>query len=463
MPTQEKTNPKLLVSYSFGEIACQMSWYMINTYLMAFYTDVVTLSAGAISIIMLIARVWDTINDPMMGNIADHTKSRWGRFRPYMIFGAPVLAIFNILTFTVFPVTGWLKVVLALLTYVGAGMAYTACSITYQALQNVIAIDSRIRMNLATARGLGSQIIGVVLSLVAMPMILHFSNTMNADGAKIADAKGYFVATVILSVLMIPLFWLCAAGCKETYTEKLHAGHQEKIGFFQSIKELVKNDQLLMVVLATVFGAICVSGRMGMLFYYIVYVVGGDNPFALISPTFTTMTVAALIGVAILPWTTKWFGKRNWMLILNAVMVAGFILMFLFPTKQLLFPLSFICGVANSGANICPGMIGDSLEYGDWKLGKRQEGLVASFLSFGVKLATAFVGSVGVLLLSAVGYVPNAAQTPAACTGINVVVNIIPAVIGVLSMVPLFWYKLDDKRVAEIRADLEAGKHAWDK
>jgi Na+/melibiose symporter-like transporter len=294
-------------------------------------------------------------------------------------------------------------------------------------------------------------------------MILHFSRTMNAEGAKIADAKGYFVATVILSVLMVPLFWLCAAGCKETYTEKLHAGHQEKIGFFQSIKELVKNDQLLMVVLATVFGAICVSGRMGMLFYYIVYVVGGDNPFALISPTFTTMTVAALIGVAILPWTTKWFGKRNWMLILNAVMVAGFILMFLFPTKQLLFPLSFICGIANSGANICPGMIGDSLEYGDWKLGKRQEGLVASFLSFGVKLATAFVGSIGVLLLSAVGYVPNAAQTPAACNGINVVVNIIPAVIGVLSMVPLFWYKLDDKRVAEIRADLEAGKHAWDK
>ena len=175
------------------------------------------------------------------------------------------------------------------------------------------------------------------------------------------------------------------------------------------------------------------------------------------------MTVAALIGVAILPWTTKWFGKRNWMLILNAIMVIGFILMFLFPTKQLLFPLSFICGIANSGANICPGMIGDSLEYGDWKLGKRQEGLVASFLSFGVKLATAFVGSVGVLLLSAVGYVPNAAQTPAACTGINVVVNIIPAVIGVLSMLPLFWYKLDDKRVAAIRADLEAGKHAWDK
>ena len=260
MPTQEKTNPKLLVSYSFGEIACQMSWYMINTYLMAFYTDVVTLSAGAISMIMLIARVWDTINDPMMGNIADHTKTRWGRFRPYMIFGAPVLAIFNILTFTVFPVTGWLKVVLALVCYVGAGMAYTACSIAYQALQNVIAIDSRVRMNLATARGLGSQLIGVVLSLVAMPMILHFSHTLNADGAKIADAKGYFVATVILSLVMIPLFWLCAAGCKETYTEKLHAGHQEKIGFLQSIKELVKNDQLLMVVLATVFGAICVSG-----------------------------------------------------------------------------------------------------------------------------------------------------------------------------------------------------------
>lgn len=107
-------------------------------------------------------------------------------------------------------------------------------------------------------------------------------------------------------------------------------------------------------------------------------------------------------------------------------------------------------------------MVGDSLEYADWKLGKRQEGLAASLLSFGVKLATALCAPV-VMLLFAVGYVPNQEQTEAAKHGINFMVNMLPAILALISCIPLIWYKLDDKRVAEIRADLEAGKHAWDK
>ena len=128
---EEKTSPKLMLSYSLGEIGCQMSWYMVNSYLMLFYTDIVGLAAGAISMIMLIARVWDAINDPMMGNICDRTNTKWGKFRPYLYFAPPFLAIFNILTFTVFPVSGAAKVILCLITYVGTGMAYTACCISY--------------------------------------------------------------------------------------------------------------------------------------------------------------------------------------------------------------------------------------------------------------------------------------------------------------------------------------------
>lgn len=455
--THEKTSPKLAIAYSLGEVGCQMSWYMINSYLMLFYTDVVGLSAAAISMIMLIARVWDTINDPMMGDIADRTNSRWGRFRPYLMFAPPVLAIFNILTFTVFPVTGMLKVFLALLTYVGAGMAYTACSIAYQSLQHVCAIDSRVRMNLATARGIGTAVVGIVLSAVAMPLILHFS------GSEVANARGYFLTTVILSIVMIPMFWLCCAGCKETYTEQLHgSAPKEKTSFFANLKDLVRNDQLLMIVLTTVGGALCVSGRMGMLTYYIIYVVGS---FTVIAQVFTTMTIAQLIGTLLIPFGTRFFGKRNYMLLLNVVMITGFVLMYLFPTANMtvLLGLSFLCGITNSAMAICPGMVSDAIEYGDWKLGKRQEGLAASFLSFGVKIATAIVGSAGVLLLASVGYVPNAEQTDAARNGINFVVNIIPAFVALLSIVPLFFYKLDDKRVSEIRADLDAGKHAWDK
>lgn len=457
---KEKTSLTLATGYAMGEVGCQMSWYMINNFLTIFYTDIVGLSASAISLIMLIARVWDAINDPMMGSIADRTNTKWGRFRPYLFFAPPFLAIFNILTFTVWPLEGLTKAIVCLVCYVGTGMAYTACSIAYQALQNVIAIDSQVRMNLAAARGIGSSIIGIILSIVAAPLLLLFS----APGAAVADAEGYFKFALLLSVLMIPAFWICGILCKEKYTKQLHMeqGNGEKLGFIASLKEVAKNDQLLMVVISALLGTICVSGRMGLLTYYIIYVVGD---FMHIATFFTVMTVAQLIGNLFLPWGTAKFGKKNYLIILQMIMNVGFLVMFLMPNAGIPFLLavSFVCGLCNSAASLCFGLVGDSIEYGAWKLGRRQEGVAASMLSLGVKLSTAICGSAGVLLLAAVGYVAGAEQSAATQQGINAVVNLIPMVIGILSIIPMLWYKLDPKKIAEIRADLDAGKHAWDK
>lgn len=457
--TDTKTNPKLAVSYSFGEVASNMSWYMINNYLMLFYTDVVSLSAGAISLIMLIARVWDAINDPMMGNIADRTHTKWGKFRPYLMFVPPFLAIFNILTFTVFPIEGAAKVILCFITYVGTGMTYTAANIAYQALQNVCAIDSRVRMNLATAKGIGSSVIGIILSIIAAPLLLYFSH----PGAEAADARGYFIFTVIISICMVFAFWICAAGCKEKYTEQLHANDQnEKPNLIQGLKQAFKNDQLMMVVGSTILGTICVTGRMGMLMYYIIYVVGD---FLHISMVFTVMTVFQLVGTLFLPIVTKKISKRNYLITLQCIMNVAFLAMYLLADRgiSVVIVLSAICGFTNSAANLCFGLVGDSLEYGAWKTGMRQEGIVASMLSFGAKISTALCGSAGVLLLSAVGYVSGAEQTEATRQGINFVVNMIPMIVGWLSVVPMIFYKLTPAKVAEIRADLDAGKHAWDK
>lgn len=452
---------KNLFGYGLGEVGCQLSWYMINSYLNIFYTDIVGLSGAAISAIVLIARIWDTINDPMMGQIADRTRTRWGRFRPWLMFAPPFLALFNVLTFTVFPVQGAAKAVICALCYIGAGMAYTAVSISYQAMLNVIEVDSRKRQILATARSTGASIIGIILSMVAMPLILHFSSSFGTDGTKMADGHGYFMGTLIISLVMMPVFWLCAAMCKETYAEQLHSGPVEKTSFLENMKGLFQNDQLLMVVIATVLGTICVTGRYGILVYHVIYVVGGPQ---YIATMFTAMTVGQLVGTLTVPWGTKVFGKKKYMIIMNVVMAAGFVGLYLFPTNNpvVLIGLSFIGALGFGAPAICYGMVGDSLEYGDWKLGKRQEGLAASMLSFGVKLATALCAPV-VMLLEAVGYVPNQAQTVSAQHGINFMVNMLPAILALVSCIPLIWYKLSDKRVAEIRADLEAGVHAWDK
>lgn len=448
---KEKTSPKLAFGYGVGEIGSSISWYMINNYLTLFYTDIVGLSAAAISLIMLIARVWDAVNDPMMGAIADKTNTRWGKFRPYLMFAPPFLAIFNLLTFTVFPVQGAAKVITCLICYIGCGMLYTVVCTAHSALVNVIAIDSQVRMNLATARGIGASVANIVLAAGVMPMILRLGNSNTAT------AKGYFWTCLILGLVFILCFWIEAVICKETYRDKLHSqmdATAQKKGFIQNVKELCKNDQLLMVVLSTVFGTICVTARMSLLTYYVIYVVGS---YELIAPIFTTMTIAQFVGTLTVPYGTKIMGKRNYMLFLTVLMIFGFIAIFFFGgvSTPLLLVLSFICGLCNCASTVCYGMVSDSIEYGAWKLNMRQEGLAGSFLTLGVKIATAICGAVGVLCLEAVGYVPNAEQTEAVKTGINFIVNIIPAICGVISMIPLFLYKLDAKKIADIRSELE--------
>lgn len=448
--TQEKTNKFTAFCYSFGEVGCQLSWFMINTYLMVFYTDVVGLTAGAVSMIMLIARVWDAINDPMMGVIADRTRTRWGKFRPYLMFASPFLAIFNILTFTVFPVKGMAKFLLCLVCYIGAGMAYTAICVTYGGLVNLIARDSQVRMNYTSARAVGSSVMQVILSAIGMPLILFFSKN------EAPNADGYFWTAVLCSVVMLPCFWLCAWRCKETVvvgsTEHMEQASKEPV--LQSLKKMCKNKMLLITVFNVFCGAIAIMSRMSMLTYYVIYVVGS---FTMIAPIFTTMAIAQLVGSSFLPWGTKKFGKKGWLIILNVVMVIGFVVMFAIPANNNVFLLviSAIIGFCGSCANVSTGMLSDCIEYGDWKYGIRQEGLTYSYMSFGVKLATAVGGSVTVLLLAASGFVPNAEQTEAAKMGINAVVNLAPAAVIIISMIPLFWYKLDKKMMDKIRVELD--------
>ena len=448
---REKTSPKLAFGYGMGEFANQMSWYIINNYLTLFYTDVVGLAASSISLIMLIARVWDAVNDPMMGAIADKTNTRWGKFRPFLMFTPPFFAIFNILTFTVFPVTGALKVFLCLICYIGAGMAYTVIGTAQSALVNVIAIDSQTRMNLSTARGIGSAVVSFLLSAVAMPMILFFGKS------DVATGKGFLWTTVVLSLVSIPCFLIEVVCCKEKYTEKLHNTQKEaaeKTSFVSQLKELLKNDQLTAIVISTFFGAICVTARMSLLSYYVIYVVGS---YKLISVVFALMTGAQFVGTLLIPVMTPILGKKKYMLVLTWAMIISFVLIFFFGAKSMpiLMICSFMCGLANSSGALSYGFVSDTIEYGAWKTGKRQEGLAASFLSLAVKCATAFCGVTGVLLLAAVGYKANMDQTEAAKVGISFVVNIIPAICGIGSILPLKFYKLTEEKVGEIRAELE--------
>ncbi|SKB99239.1 glycoside/pentoside/hexuronide:cation symporter, GPH family [Lachnospiraceae bacterium] len=448
----EKTNWVTGGFYAMGEVGCQLSWYMINTYLTIFYTDIVGLSASAISLIFVVARIWDAINDPMMGAVCDKTKTRFGKFRPYIMFSPIFLAIFNVLTFTVFPVQGVMKVVLCLICYIGAGMAYTALCIPYQGLVNLVARDSQVRMDYASCRAIGKAVASMVLSAVAMPLILYFGHS------SAPNSQGYFLTTVLFSILLIPACLLCAWKCKEKNFVSIEA-EEKPTPIREALPLIVKNKNIMITVFSTFAGAIGCMARMSMLAYYVLYVVG--NPI-MIAPIFTTMTVCQLLGNLTLAWGTRVFTKKGFMLLTTFTQVAALVLLFLVPANNTPFLLgvSALIGLTMANENIAPGMMCDSIEYGDWKYGVREVGLTFSLVSFSVKLATAVTGIVTVSLLAAIGYVPNAEQTEAVKTGINALVNLFPAVVIAISGISVLFYDLTPKKMEQIYADLDARKKA---
>ncbi|MCC8163776.1 MAG: glycoside-pentoside-hexuronide (GPH):cation symporter [Lachnospiraceae bacterium] len=438
------------VGYAFGEFGSQFSWYMINSYLMIFYTDIVGLAAGTISLIMLIARVWDAVNDPMMGMLCDRTNTKYGRFRPYIMFAPPFLAIFNILTFTVFPLEGVTKALVCLVCYVGTGMLYTIVATAYASMVNVIANTSEGRTKLKAARNFGNAASQIILSAIAMPLILYFGQS------DVATAKGYFWTVVVLSVIMIPCFVIVSVCCKEKYVPKYDpqtASIEKKRSIGESVRTILKNDQLVIVVINTLGGTIGIMGRMSLLAYYVIYVVGS---YTMIAPIYVIMNVGNLLGSALIPAMTRRFGKRNYAVGLNILMIVSFVLMYMFPVNNVLYlgGMSFLVGVSNSAQGVIYGMVSDSIDYGEWKTGNKEVGLSFSFLSLSVKIATAVCGSVGVLLLAASGYVANAQQTAEAMNGINLVVNIFPAVCVGISLIPMLFYKLSNEKMAQIAKDL---------
>lgn len=197
------------IGYGMGEAGSQLSFTLITSYLTVYYSDVVGLTAVAISVIMLVARIWDAINDPMFGVIAENTHTKWGRFRPYIIFGAPVLALFNCLTFLNLDIPGVWKILWCGFTYIGCGMAFTAVNLSVGCLANSMTTVNRERVSLNAYKGVISGLTTVIINAVTMPLILYFGNQSTSS------SRGYFMAAVIFSVASVPCLWICAASSKE--------------------------------------------------------------------------------------------------------------------------------------------------------------------------------------------------------------------------------------------------------
>lgn len=436
------------IGYGMGEAGSQCSWALVSGYLTLFYTDVVGLMPIAISAILMIARVWDAVNDPMFGAIAENkTFKKLGRYRGWILVGTPFLALFNCLTFLNLDIADPLKTIYCGVTYIACGMAYTVVNISTGALANNMTTNPMERSSLAAWRGTLGNVVSFILNLVTMPVILFFGK------GSTSSPRGYFLSALMFSIVSIPFFLFCVATTKEVVFDRGSRKEKQKKNilkdFWKSLKVTFADHDIRMLILANIFILIGIFGRFGIISYYFIYVVG--DPLSM-TYGMSSMTIGSTIAYVIAPAVIKRFDKRV-VAVFSSVTVGlsfiGFFIVGQMGSTILVVGVSFLMGLLNMTQPAMYSITGDLIDDNWLRTGKRTEGMTYSMISFATKFGNAVGGSVGVLLLSAVGYVANSDMDTATLTKINAIVNLLPIILIVLGGICFARIRMTNKQAFE--------------
>lgn len=450
MENKKLASKAAVICYSFGDIASQFVWTFMGSYLTVFYSDVVGLAPVVISTIMLLARIWDAINDPMMGAICERSRSKWGRFRPWIAFGCPILAIVSVLTFTnPFGGSSTAGIMWAAITYVASGMLFTLVNIPYSSLAGVMTEDAQQRNKINTSRNIGMNLGMIIVNALSAGLALRFSG----PGAEVANGHGYMMTAIIYGVISIPMFLIVFFTAREHV--KPVAGERARFSVKETVGNLVKNKYLMIITLVMLVTMTAFMGRIAVAPFYVIYCLGS---FQMIAVIMTIPSVCSIIGSLFVPFFARKFGKRNVLAASAVIQAVGLMIMFLAPFDNLKMVIvgDIIFGLFNVGFPMSLSMVADSVDYMELKSGIRTDGTAYATYGLATKVGNAIGGSVGVLLLSAFGYVANQQQSPQTMTGINVVVNLIPAILFVVAALCCLLWKMSDQDADEIRAKLRA-------
>lgn len=429
------------LAYGSGGFGNNLTYGLMTLYLMVFYTDYLGLSPASVGTLFLVARIWDAVNDPVMGHFVDNTKSRWGQFRPYLLFIPFVVAVTMTLCFASpdFGMKG--KLIFAYVTYILWGMSFTALDIPYWSMSAALTEDPKERNSVVMIpRTLAVAGFNVV-AIVALPMV-HFFGRGN-------DRIGFFFTALVFSIAVIFFTLITFFFCRENvHVEKgKHQSFKDAFYMFRLNRplQLVIGGQLLIDIIYAIKGMLPI--------YYLKYVLDSEG----LVPWFMGMSMIFMVGGCVLaPWFCSALGKK-WATIGGnlAAAIAGICFYFTGYGIVSMFVFSAIIIFGTSMANISlMSMLLDTVEYGEWKAGCRSEGIIFAANTFRAKLSGAIGGAIGAYGLSAIKYIPNIPQTAETIQGMHSLFTVIPGVLSLLATLPYFFYNLTERRYSEILNEL---------
>ncbi len=448
------------LGYAAGDAASVLFFRTFASYLMFFCTDIVGLAAASIGTMLWVTRIFDAVNDPMMGAVCDRTKSRHGRFRPWLRWIAVPLAVSGVAIFAVPDWSQGAKLAYVYVTYTLMMVLYTAINIPYGALMGVMTPNSEERTALASFRFYGAYGADFVVKSTILYLVVFLGGP---GGGEAGTQSGYVWTMALYAVAAIALFQFTFFSTKE----RVEPPAGQETNLVKDLSQLVKNKPWLWIIVMGVTTIPWIAMRDAALLYYVRYYViddaNGSNQFASLGTTLPlTGQLGALGGVALTGIFTRMFGgKKNTYVSLTVLAALVGFLFYAAQPGQLWFIYTVYFVVQLLSAPLMPlfwSMIADTADYSEWKFGRRFTGLTFSAGTFSQKLGWALGPAAAGYLLAFYGYQANVAQTPEAIAGLRAMMSWIPSLIGLFGAGIAMMYGINRKVEARIAADLHARK-----
>ncbi|MGL6064138.1 MAG: melibiose:sodium transporter MelB [Fusobacteriaceae bacterium] len=432
------------LSYGIGALGKDYACAIVYIYLMFYFTDVVGLAPAFVGTLFLVARMWDAINDPAMGMIVDNTRTKWGKFRPWILIGTVLNAVVLVAMFTI-PngLAGKGLYAYVSIVYILWGMTYTIMDIPYWSMIPSLSKNKKEREQIAVIPRIFASAAWLSLGSFGLPLIALLG--------KGNQLKGFSVLAMGIAVFFIFSSVLTVINVKEEVVEEKKS---EKINLKDAFRLIAENDQLVALIGTILMFNLMVQLSGGVAIYYFKYVTGEESMFSI----FTGFSgVAEISALLFFPVFSRVFGRQNVFKAACTFPVIGFLGLFvagiLAPSSTLLVGLSGAVVKFGSGLSlgISTVMLADVVDYGQYKFGTRNESVVFSVQTLLVKTASAISGWLIGMGLTIVGYVPNIAQSVDTITGIKILMIFIPIILAIVGyIIYKKYYKLNGEYHEEI-------------